>query len=127
MKKFALIFGWLVSLVLVAVLASNLTMKNQLTGFAVALDETQAMFWFNHLLQFREIEADLEKGCSTEALEKTRIAIDGEMGLLSSFHKENANSTLNKYTSDRDPKLLGQLESFKSKYGSSWSMPQCAK
>ncbi len=85
------------------------------------------MLWFNHLLQFREIEADLSKGCSPEALEKSRIAIDGELELLSKFHKEYPNSPLNKYISDRDPKLLSQLEDYKSKYGNSWTVPQCAK
>ena len=95
--------------------------------FSKALYETQAMLWFNHLLQFREIEANQAKGCSAEALEATRIAIDQEMRWLSEFHKENADSSLNKYISDRDPKLLSQLESFKSKYGGSWTVPQCEK
>lgn len=125
MKKFALILGWLASLVLVAGLAANLAMKNQRAAFGVALNDTQAMLWFNHLQQFRDIEADLANECTVEAHEKLRIAIDGEMSLLSSFHKENANSALNKYISDRDPKLLSQLKSFKSKYGSSWTVPQC--
>ena len=127
MKKFALVLGWLVSLVLVAGLAANSAMKNQRSAFGVALYETQAMLWFNHLDQFRDIEADLANGCTVVAHEKLRIAIDGEMKLLSSFHKENANSKLNKYISDRDPELLSQLESFKSKYGNSWTVPQCEK
>ncbi len=127
MKKLALIVVWLVSLVLVAGVASSSAMKNQLSGFNAELQETQAMLWFNHLLQFREIEADLSKGCSPEALEKSRIAIDGELELLSKFHKEYPNSPLNKYISDRDPKLLSQLEDYKSKYGNSWTVPQCAK
>ena len=127
MKKLALALGWLASLILVAGFASNSAMKHQLTAFRVGLDEAQAALWFNHLLQFREIESDLSRGCSTEALEKTRIAIDEEMSLLSSFHKKSPNSSLNKYISDRDPKLLSQLENFKSKHGSSWTVPQCAK
>jgi hypothetical protein len=127
MKKLALVVFWLVSLVLVAGVASRSAMKDQLAGFNVGLQETQAMLWFNHLIQFREIESDLSKGCSPEALEKSRIAIDGELRLLSEFHKEYPNSSLNKYISDRDPKLLSQLESYKSKYGNSWTVPQCAK
>ena len=95
--------------------------------FAKALYETQAMLWFNHLLQFREIEADLSKGCSSEALEATHIAIDQEMQLLSEFHTNNVDTSLNKYISDRDPKLLRQLENFKSKNGNSWTVPQCEK
>jgi hypothetical protein len=127
MKKLALILGWLASLVLVAGLAANLAMKNQRAAFGVALNETQAMLWFNHLHQFRDIEADLASECTEEAHEKLRIAIDGEMSLLSSFHKENPDSSLNKYISKRDPELLSQLDSFKSRYGSSWTVPQCKK
>jgi hypothetical protein len=131
MKKTALILGWLASLVLVSGLAANLAMKNQRAAFGVALNkalnETQAMLWFNHLHQFRDIEADLANECTEEAHEKLRIAIDGEMRLLSSFHEENPDSSLNKYISARDPELLSQLDSFESKYGSSWTVPQCKK
>ena len=88
---------------------------------------TQAMLWFNHLLQFREIEMNLSRGCSAEALEATRIAIDQEMHLLSDFHKDGRDRSLDKYISDRDPRLLGQLETFKSKYGGTWTQPQCDK
>jgi hypothetical protein len=127
MKKVVLVVAWLVSLIVAAGAASSFALKHQLSGFNADLQETQAQLWFNHLLQFREIESDLSKGCSSEALERTRIAIDYELHLLSEFHKDYPSSSLNKYISDRDPKLLGQLESFKSKYGNSWTVPQCAK
>ena len=127
MKKLVLIVAWLVSLVLAAGVASSFALRHQLLGINAELQETQAMLWFNHLLQFREIESDLSKGCLPEGLEKTRIAIDGELRLLSEFHKEYPASSINKYISDRDPKLLGQLESYKSKYGNSWTVPQCKK
>ena len=127
MKKIVLIVAWLVSLVLAAGVASSFALKHQMSGINAELQKTQAMLWFNHLLQFREIESDLSKGCLPEGLEKTRIAIDYELHLLSEFHKEYPDSSLNKYISDRDPKLLGQLESYKSKYGNSWTVPQCKK
>ena len=60
-------------------------------------------------------------------LKKTRISIDQEMTLLSSFYQENRTTWLNKYISDRDPTLLKQLETYKSKYGNSWTEPQCKK
>jgi hypothetical protein len=93
----------------------------------VDLAAGQAMLWFNHLLRFRELESDLTKGCSAEALEKVKISIAEEMRLLSSFYHEHNNTWLNKYISDRDPKLLAQLATFKSPYGNSWTEPQCAK
>lgn len=127
MKKLSLVALYIVTIILTALITSQMIYKNQLSVFRKELDETQAMLWFNHLLEFRDIEANLSKGCSAEALEKTRISIDYEMHLLSDFHKANENSSLNKYISDRDPKLLGQLESFKSKYGSSWIEPRCLK
>jgi hypothetical protein len=87
----------------------------------------QAMLWFNHLLRFRELESDLTKGCSTEALEKVKITIAEEMRLLSSFYKEHNNTWVNKYIADRDSTLLAQLDTYKSPYGNSWTEPQCAK
>jgi hypothetical protein len=126
MRTLRLVALYVVSMIAAFAAGAALWQKHSFEGFGVALSETQAMLWFNHLLQFREIEADLEKnGCEKVALEKTKIAIDGEMRLLSSFHEEHPDSPLNKYISDRDAKLLGDLKGFKSKYGDSWTVPQC--
>jgi hypothetical protein len=126
MRKLMLVALYVVSIVLSFAAGATLWQRHNMEGFGVALAETQAMLWFNHLLQFREIEADLEKnGCEKVALEKAKIAIDVEMRLLSSFHEEHPDSPLNKYISDRDAKLLSELKGFKSKYGDSWTVPQC--
>lgn len=127
MKKFALIIGWLVSLVLVAGLAANLTMKNQWAAFEVELNQNQAMLAFNHMGRYRELESDLAKGCYSEALEKAKISKDQELSLLASFLKDHPSTWLSKYVSDRDPALIEQLKTFKSSYGSSWKEPQCNK
>ena len=80
MRTLRLVGLYVVSIVLAFAAGATLWQKHNFEGFSVALEETQAMLWFNHLLQFREIEADLEKnGCEKVALEKTKIAIDGEM------------------------------------------------
>ena len=102
-------------------------LKNERHHVARVIYSTQAMLWFNHLRQFREIETNLSKGCSAEALEATRIAIDQEMRFLSEFHRASEDTSLDKYISDRDPKLLSQLETFKSKYGGTWTQPECEK
>ena len=127
MKKLALVALYVLSVVASFALGAHLALRNSWSAFNDHLQEAQAMLWFNHLLQFREIESDLTKGCKDEALEKARIAVDGEMKLLSSFHQESPRSPLNKYISDRDPKLLDELGSFKSRYGNSWTVPQCRR
>jgi len=94
---------------------------------AAGVAAVQAVLGFNHLLRYRELEADLSKGCSSEALEKVRISIDQETRLLSSYYAEHNSPSVSEYISKRDPTLLTQLKGFKSKYGDSWSEPQCAK
>ena len=127
MKKVLISVVAIVLFLLTVVGSFGLGVKFERRQLDRALYSTQAMLWFNHLLQFREIEVNLSKGCSAEALEATRIAIDQETRLLSEFHTSSGDSSLDKYISDRDPKLLGQLESFKSKYGRSWTQPKCQK
>jgi hypothetical protein len=127
MKKLSLVALFIVSIILTAVITSHMLYKNQISAFKVALYETQAMLWFNHLLEFRDIETYLSKGCTDAGLEKTRQSIDEEMHLLADFHKDNGNSSLNKYISDRDPELLAQLETFKSKYGNNKKVPECRR
>jgi|SRR5271169_1966877 len=127
MKKLSLVALYVVSIILSAGIASHYAIKGQWSAVGQELDNTQAMLWFNHLLEFRDIDAYLSKGCSDAALEKTRQSIDEEMHLLSEFHKKHGNSSLNKYISDRDPKLLAQLETFKSKYGDYLTVPECRK
>ena len=127
MKKFALIISWLASLVLVAVLAANIAMKNQWTAFGVELDKNQAMLAFNHMDRYRELESDLAKGCYSEALEKAKISRDKELSLLAMFLKDHPNTSIGKYVSDRDPDLVEKLSTFKSAYGDSWVWPKCRK
>ncbi len=127
MKK-ALLFAVVTILFLLTAVGSFVFgVKTERRQLDKALYSTQAMLWFNHLLQFREIEGNLARGCSAEALEATRIAIDQEMRLLSEFHKDSGDTSIDKYISDRDPKLLSQLETFKSKYVGTWAQPRCEK
>ena len=127
MKRTLISITAVILLLGVAIGSFVLGQKSQRKWFAAELDAAQAALWFNHLLQFRDIESNLTKGCPTEALEKTRISIDQEMRLLSEFINEHDDTSLNKYISDRDPALIGKLKNFKSKYGYSWTEPQCNK
>ena len=125
MKKVILPVAIAVVFIGTAVGSFTLGAKSQRAKFAKQLDAVQAMQWFNHLLWFREIESNLQQYCNAAALEKTRIFIDQEMRLLSSFYKDNQNTYITKYISDRDPALLDQLDKFTSRYGSSWQEPKC--
>jgi hypothetical protein len=127
MKKALLPAVAVVVFVVVAISSFGFGAKTERRELNKALYSTQAMLWFNHLLAFREIEDLLAKGCSAEGLEATRIAIDQEMQLLSEFHRNNGDTSIDKYVSDRDPKLLSQLDSFKGKYVGTWAKPTCNK
>ena len=127
MKKVLVSIAVAILILLTAVGSFVLGAKFERRQLNRALYSTQAMLWFNHLLQFRDIEGNLSKGCSAEALEATRIAIDQEMHLLSDFHMYGRDTSLDKYISDRDPELLSHLETFKSKYGGTWTKPKCEK
>ena len=127
MRKYVLIFGWLMSLVLAAGLAANFAMKGQWKAFGFELDKTQAELSFNHMDRYRELESDLSKGCYSIALEKARISKDQELKLLASFLKDHPNTSVSKYDSDRDPALIEQLKTFKSAYGNTWAWPRCSK
>lgn len=125
MKKLLLSVSLFFLLLVVVLTSFFLGVKTEQDRFSFELSTTQAMLSFNHLTQFKEIETDLSKNCIASSLEKTRIAIDKELMLLSSFEKKNENTWVNKYILDRDPDLLNQLKTFKSKYGNSWRKPEC--
>ena len=106
MKKALLAAVAVVVFVVIAIGSFGFGVKMERRELNKALYSTQAMLWFNHLLTFREVEDLLAKGCSAEGLEATRIAIDQEMQLLSEFHRNSGDTSIDKYVSDRDPKLL---------------------
>jgi Zn-dependent protease with chaperone function len=91
------------------------------------LAEVQANIAVNHLIRFREIEADLVGGCTDVALEKTRVFADSEMRLLASFFKEHKSASVSKYAMEQQPHLLKEIEAYKSKYGDSFTLRQCTK
>ena len=114
-------------LALTATVSFMLGTKTNRAENAVGIASVQAVLGFNHLLRYRVLEADLSKGCASEALAKVRISIDQETRLLSSYYSEHNSPSVSEYIAKRDPTLLTQLKGFKSKYGDSWSEPQCPK
>ena len=127
MKKVLLPVVVVILLLVTAIGSFGFGVKTERRELNKVLYSTQAMLWFNHLLTFREIEGLVARGCSAEGLEATRIAIDQEMHLLSEFHKNSGDTSIDKYISDRDPKLLSRLETFKGKYVGTLARPTCNK
>jgi hypothetical protein len=125
MKRAALAVFYILSVVVAAELSARAAMKNQMEGFSVELAQTQGMLAFNHLQRYRELEADLTKGCTAAVLEKLKISAANESTLLSSELKEHRGGWLEKYVTDRSPNLVGQLATYQSPYGSSWKEPLC--
>ena len=89
------------------------------------LNSTQAMLAFNRVLDERKLELLLSKGCVTQALAKTDIAIDQNTKLLATLFKGRLSPWVSKYISDRDPNFLSTLDGFRSKYGDSWTEKEC--
>jgi hypothetical protein len=114
-------------LALTAIVSFRLGAQTNRAEHRAGLASVQAALGFNHLRRYREIEADLSKGCSREALEWVRFSIDQETRLLSEYYEKHNDPGLSVYISKRDPMLLTQLKSFKSKYVGSWIQPQCLK
>jgi len=125
MKKAALVLFYLLSVAAAAELSARAAMKNQMNGFAAELAQTQGMLAFNHLNRYRELEANLSKGCNAAVLEKLRISAATESMLLSSSLKEHPGGWLEKYVADREPNLLAQLATYQSPYGNTWKDPVC--
>lgn len=127
MKKALLPVLAVILILLTAIGSFGFGVKTERRQLNKVLYSTQAMLWFNHLLKFREIEGLLARGCRAEGLEATRIEIDQEMQLLSEFHRNSGDTSIDKYISDRDPKLLSELDTFKGKYVGTWANPTCNK
>ena len=91
------------------------------------LNLVQAELSVNHLHRYRELEADLARGCTTEALEKLRIRVNTETLELASLYRQSKLALIKEMLEHRDPVLLKQLPSFKSKYGNAWKEPACTR
>lgn len=125
MKKAALVIFYLLSVVAAAELSARAAMRDQMSGFAAELSQTQGMLAFNHLERYRELEANLSKGCSAAVLEKLKISAATETVLLSSALKEHPDGWLAKDVASREPNLPAQLATYQSPYGNTWKEPTC--
>ncbi len=117
----------IVVLVIVAYALGAMSQYKRNQSIEHEMTAVQAMLSFNHLLRFRELEADLTKGCTNEALAKVHFSVAQEMLLLSSFYQRHNDPEFNKYVTDRDPALLAQLKAYAGPDTQAWKEPKCMK
>jgi hypothetical protein len=119
------IIGCSVAAAVFFAIGDSVGQRAMLKGMNVQLDSTQASLAFNRLLDERHWNDLLAKGCVAQAKQALDVAIDKDTELLAGFFKDGLDVAAMKYISDRDPALVEQLKTFKSKYGQSWSEDEC--
>lgn len=88
------------------------------------LASVQADLGLSKLQRLRELEADLARACTKEALAKVRFDIDTQMYVLASLYRDHKGTWVMDQVFNRDPSMATQLEGFKQQYGS-WTEPKC--
>jgi putative effector of murein hydrolase len=106
-------------------IGESMGQRSMLAGINAQLDSVQASLIFNRLLDARKLKSLLAKGCIEQAAQAVDVAEDKDMELLAGFVNGKLDASTTKYISDRNPNLLDELKTFKSKYGRSWSETEC--
>lgn len=117
--------GSAVLVVIAFAIGNSLGQRSMLKAFSLQYDGVQAMLAYNQLDDDRQLQVLLSKGCVTQAQRYLDFYEDRETRLLSEFFKGKLDLETIKYVTDRDPKLVASLSTFKSKYGSRWDEPDC--
>jgi hypothetical protein len=63
----------------------------------------------NHVLRLRELESDLARGCSNEALAKVRFDSHTQMLMLSSLYRDHKGTWVVENIAKREPTMPEQL------------------
>ena len=101
--------------------------RAEFTDAAVKIDSVQAMLAFNRLEDERYWKNLLEKKCFAQAARALDVARDKDTELLAEFLRGKLDRGIVKYINDRDPALIGELRTFKSRYGNSWTEEDCGR
>ena len=120
-----LIVGVMVLIAGAFVVGASFGQRTMLSRATPELNGVQAMLAFNRIQDERHLQSLLSHGCTDQAADFIDYTKDKDMELLSGFMKGKIDSDTVKYVSDRDPRLIGELKNFKSKYGSSWMESPC--
>jgi hypothetical protein len=100
----------------------------QRTMLAVAstqVNDVQAILAFNRIRDEREVQSLLERGCVTQAKEYLDFYRAEELETLAGFFRGSLSDSTKEYVSLRDPDLLKDLATYRSKYGRTWAAPDC--
>jgi hypothetical protein len=81
------------------------------------LRSVQATLAYNRIDEGKRLARLIDSGCLSQATEEINFSNDKDMELLSHYIQEGITADAEKYISDRDPQLFGQLRGYKSKYG----------
>ena len=96
------------------------------SAFASVLASVQVDLGQTRLERLRQLESDLARGCSNEAMAKVRFDIHTQMTVLSSLYKEHKDTWVVESIAKRDPSLPAKLGQFQSPHDS-WTEPKCTK
>jgi len=114
-----------IALIVVFAVGNSVGQRTMLSALTTQLNGVQAMLTFNHLLEDREMQSLLARGCVQQAALRIDIANDKDMESLSGFFRRKLDPSARAYVLQRDPGLIDDMKTFTSKYGSSWSVPEC--
>ncbi|MHB8624437.1 MAG: hypothetical protein ACYC9J_10895 [Sulfuricaulis sp.] len=124
-KTWLLVIGFVLAIVIAFVIGESKGQRAMLAVTQVKLDGVQAMLTFNRLDEERLLKSWLSKGCVVQAQSELDFDEDQDTRLLAEFFQGKLDPSDRKYVSDRDPKLVASLNTFKSKYGTRWEVPKC--
>jgi hypothetical protein len=95
-------------------------------AIAALLASVQLDLGISRLQRLRELESDLARHCTSEALAKVRIDIHSQLDVLSSLYKDHQNTWVAQEVAKRDQSLPLELTQFKRLYNS-WTEPKCTQ
>jgi hypothetical protein len=121
----ALAVGVLVLIACAFAVGASFGQRTMLARATPELNGVQAMLAFNRIQDQRHLQSLLSQGCTDQAAAFIDYTKDKDMALLAGFLKGKIDADTLKYVSDRDPNLVEELKTFKSKYGTSWMEKAC--
>lgn len=124
-KNVVLIVLAVVAIAVSFAVGNSVGQRTMLAAASVQLNDVQAMLAFNHLLDDRELQSLLDRGCGTQAAAVVDFYRDKDTESLAGFFRGRLNESTRDYVSKRDPDLVKGLGSFQSKYGQQWAVPEC--
>jgi hypothetical protein len=121
---------WMLSLAPLALavafaVGDSIGQRTMLKVASIQLNDVQAILAFNRLHDEREVQSLLDRACVTQAKEYLDFYRDEGLKLLAGFFRGPLSDSTKEYVSLRDPHLLKNLATYRSKYGDTWAAPDC--